>query len=71
MSKCCLGTFQTNTSVERRRALHPVSRTLKTDSAMAVVEYFGGGGTEEIKIAADLVNDLILSGWRDILENKD
>lgn len=44
MSKCYLGTFQTNTSAGCRRGLYPVSRTLKTDSAMAVVEYFGGGG---------------------------
>ena len=70
MSKHYLGTFQSNTSKAFRKKLLPVSRTLTAESTMCVVEFYGGGGEQDIRIATDLVNDLILHGWRDILEDK-
>ena len=70
MSKHYLGTFQSNTSKVFRRKLLPVSRALTTKSTMAVVEFYGGGGEQDIRLATDLANDLILHGWRDILEDK-
>ena len=69
MSKHYLGTFQTNTSTARQRKLLPVSRALTTKSTMAVVEFYGGGGEQDIRLATELVNDLIMHGWRDILED--
>ena len=69
MSKCYLGTFQTNTSKAFRKKLLPVSRVLTTESTMAVVEFYGGGGEQDIRLATELVNDLIVHGWRDILED--
>ena len=69
MSKHYLGTFQTNTSKAFRKKLLPVSRALTARSTMAVVEFYGGGGEQDIRLATELVNDLIMHGWRDILED--
>lgn len=69
MSKHYLGTFQTNTSKAFRKKLLPVSRALTTESTMAVVEFYGGGGEQDIRLATELVNDLIMHGWREILED--
>ena len=69
MSKHYLGTFQSNTSKAFRNKLLPVSRALTTKSTMCVVEFYGGGGEQDIHLATELVNDLIMHGWRDILED--
>ena len=69
MNKHYLGTFQSNTSKAFQRKLLPVSRALTTESTMAVVEFYGGGGEQDIRLATELVNDLIMHGWRDILED--
>ena len=69
MNKHYLGTFRTTESTARQRKLLPVSRALTTESTMAVVEFYGGGGEQDIRLATELVNDLIMHGWRDILED--
>lgn len=70
MSKHYLGTFESNASKAFQIKLLPVSRALTTKSTMAVVEFYGGGGGEQdIRLATELVNDLIMHGWRDILED--
>ena len=69
MSKHYLGTFQSNTSKAFQRKLLPVSRALTTESTMCIVEFYGGGGEQDIRLATELVNDLIMHGWREILED--
>ena len=69
MNKHYLGTFQANTSKAFRKKLLPVSRVLTTESTMCVVEFYGGGGEQDIRLATELVNDLIMHGWRQILED--
>ena len=69
MSKHYLGTFQSNTSKAFRKKLLPVSRALTTESTMCIVEFYGGGGEQDIRLATELVNDLIMHGWREILED--
>ena len=68
MNKHYLGTFKVDESTRFRKKMLSVSRALLTKENMAVVEFYGGG-EQDIRLATDLVNDLILRGWRDILED--
>ena len=69
MNKHYLGTFKVDESTRFRKKMLSVSRALLTKENMAVVEFYGGGGEQDIRLATELVNDLVMHGWRDILED--